>query len=49
MGIVLAIIGLILLWGIRSHNINANIKRLDNDPYNSVKSDKWKKEHGTLK
>ena len=49
MHLMLCLFGLIILPFVQSYNLNKNIKEADANPLNTVKSDKWKRDHGLTK
>ena len=46
--ILFYIIVALMIMGVENHNTSKRIRERDNNPYNTVKSDRWKREHGLL-
>lgn len=37
-----------IVHGVQSYDTNRKIREMDNDPSCTIKSDRWKREHGLL-
>lgn len=46
--VLICLVLLFIMSGVQSYDTNKKIRERDNNPYNTVKSDRWKREHGLL-
>ena len=47
--LIVYVLGIVLLLAWERSSLDARIRKADADPYNTVKSDRWKRENGLLK